>query len=194
MIELNTMASYIDKVLIAGERVVYQARLSLWPFTGWILLGVVTLPIVIGLIILLWVWMRYASTELAITNKRIIVKFGFINRSTVELNLARVESLVEAQTASATEALSGEALARRLKEALATNTIAGVADTDARRRGEAEEVRAAQAAWKRLGPVPGSAGAELEERFRTACNRFFEQQPDQPASGPRRPRHPVATG
>ena len=87
------MASYIDKVLIAGERVVYQARLSLWPFTGWILLGVVTLPIVIGLIILLWVWMRYASTELAITNKRIIVKFGFINRSTVELNLARVESL-----------------------------------------------------------------------------------------------------
>ena len=87
------MASYIDKVLIAGERIVYQARLSLWPFTGWILLGVVTLPIVIGLIILLWVWMRYASTELAITNKRIIVKFGFINRSTVELNLARVESL-----------------------------------------------------------------------------------------------------
>ena len=87
------MASYIDKVLIAGERVVYQARLSLWPFTGWILLGVVTLPIVIGLIILLWVWMRYASTELAITNKRVIVKFGFINRSTVELNLARVESL-----------------------------------------------------------------------------------------------------
>jgi uncharacterized membrane protein YdbT with pleckstrin-like domain len=87
------MASYIDKVLIAGERVVYQARLSLWPFAGWILLGVVTLPILIGLIILLWVWMRYASTELAITNKRIIVKVGFISRDTMELNLARVESL-----------------------------------------------------------------------------------------------------
>ena len=87
------MASYIDKVLIAGERVVYQARLSLWPFAGWILLGVATLPVVVGLFILLWVWTRYASTELAITNKRIIAKFGFINRSTVELNLSRVESL-----------------------------------------------------------------------------------------------------
>jgi uncharacterized membrane protein YdbT with pleckstrin-like domain len=87
------MASYIDKVLIAGERVVYQARLSLWPFAGWILLGVVTLPLVVGIFILLWVWTRFASTELAITNKRIIAKFGFINRSTVELNLSRVESL-----------------------------------------------------------------------------------------------------
>ena len=87
------MASYIDKVLIAGERVVYQARLSLWPFAGWILLGVVTLPLVVGLFVLLWVWTRFASTELAITNKRIIAKFGFINRSTVELNLSRVESL-----------------------------------------------------------------------------------------------------
>ena len=87
------MASYIDKVLIAGERVVYQARLSLWPFAGWILLGVVTLPLVVGIFILLWVWTRFASTELAIANKRIIAKFGFINRSTVELNLSRVESL-----------------------------------------------------------------------------------------------------
>ena len=87
------MTSYIEKALIAGERVVYQARLSLWPFAGWILLGVAALPVVIGLFILLWVWMRYTSTELAITNKRIIVKFGFVNRSTVELNLSRVESL-----------------------------------------------------------------------------------------------------
>jgi uncharacterized membrane protein YdbT with pleckstrin-like domain len=87
------MASYVDKVLISGERVVYQARLSLWPFAGWILVGVITLPILVGLIVLPWVWMRYASTELAITNKRIIVKVGFIHRDTVELNLARVESL-----------------------------------------------------------------------------------------------------
>ena len=87
------MASYVDKVLIAGERVIYQARLSLWPFAGWILAGVITLPILVGLIILPWVWMRYASTELAITNKRIIVKVGFIHRDTVELNLTRVESL-----------------------------------------------------------------------------------------------------
>ena len=33
------------------------------------------------------------STELAITNKRVIAKFGLISRETVELNLSKVESV-----------------------------------------------------------------------------------------------------
>jgi uncharacterized membrane protein YdbT with pleckstrin-like domain len=33
------------------------------------------------------------STEIAITNKRIIAKFGFISRRTVEINLDKVEAL-----------------------------------------------------------------------------------------------------
>jgi uncharacterized membrane protein YdbT with pleckstrin-like domain len=87
------MASYVDKVLIAGERVLHRGRISLWPFAWAIVLGVLLLPIVIGIAVLAWVWVKVKSTELAITNKRIIAKFGFVSRRTVEINLAKVEAI-----------------------------------------------------------------------------------------------------
>jgi hypothetical protein len=68
-----------------------------------------------------------------------------------------------------------QALAEMLREALAANTIGGRAGEEAKWRGMAEDVRQAQAAWNRLGPVPGDAGRQLAERFHRACNRFFEQ-------------------
>ncbi|CAI1715215.1 Bacterial membrane flanked domain [Serratia quinivorans] len=42
---------------------------------------------------LLNVVIKIITTELALTNKRIIAKFGFIRRSTVELRLEKVESI-----------------------------------------------------------------------------------------------------
>jgi len=36
---------------------------------------------------------RYKSTELAVTNKRIVAKFGFIRRSTVEIGVRKIESI-----------------------------------------------------------------------------------------------------
>jgi hypothetical protein len=66
-------------------------------------------------------------------------------------------------------------LATQLREALAANTIGGRADDEARWRNGAEEVRKAQAAWRRMGPVPEAVGRELDERFQRACNRFFRQ-------------------
>jgi uncharacterized membrane protein YdbT with pleckstrin-like domain len=36
---------------------------------------------------------RYLTTELALTNQRVIAKFGVIRRRTVELSLKRVESV-----------------------------------------------------------------------------------------------------
>jgi hypothetical protein len=92
------------------------------------------------------------------------------NRQRREKLCARVEALAaEADD----EPLTGEALARRLKEALAANTIGGHQEVEARRRAERAEVASAQAAWKRLGPVPGDVGASLEARFDAACARFF---------------------
>ena len=35
----------------------------------------------------------YYTTELAITNKRVIAKFGLIRRNTVEMNISKVESI-----------------------------------------------------------------------------------------------------
>jgi hypothetical protein len=96
------------------------------------------------------------------------------NRLRREKLCARVEALAAAAADDATDALTGDALARRLKEALAANTIGGRGEVEARRRAERAEVESAQATWKRLGPVPGEVGASLEARFDSACTRFFE--------------------
>lgn len=94
-------------------------------------------------------------------------------RAKKEKLCARVEALLRAG-APGEAPLSGQALADRLKEALATNTIGGKAEAEARQRAELEEVEAAEAAWKRLAPIPGEAGAALEDRFRKACARFHD--------------------
>jgi hypothetical protein len=96
------------------------------------------------------------------------------NRARREKLCARVEALAAAQTAAGTPAdLSGADLARRLKEALASNTIGGKEEAESRQRAERAEVESAQAAWKRLGPVPGEVGAALEARWSAACARFL---------------------
>jgi uncharacterized membrane protein YdbT with pleckstrin-like domain len=85
--------SYIDESLIDGETVIHRARLTWWSQTGFFLLGIVLLVAVIGIFFLIAAWVRMKSTEIAITNKRIIAKFGFISRSTVEISLDKVEAL-----------------------------------------------------------------------------------------------------
>lgn len=85
--------SYVDSTLIEGETVVYRANVSWWPLMPWLLLGVLTLVIVVGLFILIWVYVKRKTTELAITNKRVIAKRGFIQRDTIEMFLGKVESV-----------------------------------------------------------------------------------------------------
>jgi uncharacterized membrane protein YdbT with pleckstrin-like domain len=85
--------SYIDESLIAGETLIHRARVSWWSQFGMVLLGVVTLVVVVGLVFLGIAWIRVRSTEIAITNRRIIVKTGFVTRHTVEINLEKVEAL-----------------------------------------------------------------------------------------------------
>jgi uncharacterized membrane protein YdbT with pleckstrin-like domain len=85
--------SYIDESLIEGETIVHRARLTWWSQAGIIIIGIVLLVAVVGLFFLVAAYVRMKSTEIAITNKRIIAKFGFISRSTVEINLDKVEAL-----------------------------------------------------------------------------------------------------
>jgi uncharacterized membrane protein YdbT with pleckstrin-like domain len=88
------MARYIDSNLIRDETVLYRASLSLWSLAGRICLGVLLLPVLgIGLYFLISVLIRYKTTELAVTNKRVITKTGLITRHTLELNLAKAESI-----------------------------------------------------------------------------------------------------
>lgn len=97
------------------------------------------------------------------------------NRRRLEQLCQQVEAL--AGEDKAPDNLSpAEILAAQLREALAANTIGGRADDEARWRNAAEDVKKAQAAWRRVGPVPDVVGRELTDRFQHACQRFFRQR------------------
>jgi Domain of Unknown Function (DUF349) len=114
------------------------------------------------------------------------------SRRRMEKLVARLESFVS-ENESKPE--SGQDLAARLREALASNTIGGSAGAESKWRGMADEVREAQSAFSRLVPVPGETGKDLSERFHKAVNRFYDQYrrkvPQQSAPPPR--GRPVGT-
>jgi len=93
------MSSYIDDVLVSDEKVIYRGHLSLWSETVLIGVGLLLLALYgAGLLLWLVAYIRIKSTELAVTNKRVIVKSGFISRRTVEINIGKVESIQVDQT------------------------------------------------------------------------------------------------
>jgi len=94
------------------------------------------------------------------------------SRQKMEKLCGRVESFLSDAVATPS---GSQALANMLREALAANTIGGRAGEEAKWRAMADDIRQAQAAWSRLGPVPGDAGRQLAERFHKGCNRFFDQ-------------------
>ncbi|HBP27916.1 MAG TPA: hypothetical protein DD666_00690 [Advenella kashmirensis] len=110
------MASYVDSNLSKGEQVISRAKVSWLAFFPhlvfsifFILLGLSAAngqaesgaPIsgapmlfgIIGGVLFLSAAVNIHTTELVLTNKRIIAKFGFIRRETVELRLEKVESI-----------------------------------------------------------------------------------------------------
>ncbi len=88
------MTSYINRILIDGEQVIYRARLSMWSQSALVVTGIVLLPALgLGLLLLLWAWLICRTTELAITNRRIISKSGIVRRTIMELRLEKIESI-----------------------------------------------------------------------------------------------------
>ena len=88
------MTSYVEGALVKDEEIVLLGHISLWSLWHLIALGLVLLPALgLGLIFLIIAYVRYKTTELAITTKRVIVKHGFIRRRTVEININKVESI-----------------------------------------------------------------------------------------------------
>ncbi len=87
---------------------------------------------------------------------------------------AKVESLIPQVTASGSDSVAS--LAEKLQQALAGSAIGGRAEAEARRRAAVDEVKAAQAAFKRLATLAGEEAEALRKRFREACDRFFAAQ------------------
>ncbi len=102
--------SYATQNLIPGEVIVHEGRVSrfiyiapvIYIFFGYTLMSVGAgygLPlgysfIVVGLLLLLARFIQRNTTELSVTNKRIIGKRGFIERHSTDVRLGRVESIV----------------------------------------------------------------------------------------------------
>jgi uncharacterized membrane protein YdbT with pleckstrin-like domain len=96
---------YLEKNLLPDEEIVYQARLHrmiFWKPVALIVLGAIFLwiqPIIGGVVILLGLLalippaVDYGSSEFGVTNKRVIIKVGFLRRKTLELLLRHVETI-----------------------------------------------------------------------------------------------------
>lgn len=87
------MGSYVQGSLTKNERVIYEGKVSIASLLPLIVLGVVTLVYGVGIVFLAMAAIKYFTVEMAITNKRVIAKHGLIRRSTVEINLQRIESI-----------------------------------------------------------------------------------------------------
>jgi len=120
--------SYVETALTDGESVAYRGRLSLWSLSLGLFSGILSLAIFclgamlvffnqaiqsyeliavesvsfaffgLGIVMCLGIAIKYYSTELVITNKRLIAKSGFMSRSTIEISLQWVESIQVDQT------------------------------------------------------------------------------------------------
>ena len=77
------MGKYVNNHLIKDESVVFETKYH------WVIF--LTLKSLLTLAILPWI--QRALSEFVITNRRIIIKTGFIARSTFEMNLSKIESV-----------------------------------------------------------------------------------------------------
>src|ERR1700683_1639870 len=118
--EKGPAMTYIDSILEPGEQVRYHTTVSWTSYTPAILLalcalgsllvavsheamaniGWVAAGVFAGMAIVAFVpaWFRRWTTEIAVTDRRIILKRGLIRRHTVEMNMQKVESVDVDQT------------------------------------------------------------------------------------------------
>ena len=112
--------NYVDSILEPNERVVFRATLSWTLYAPAVALALCALIIIIlganhpglgvaGLFLaallalaaffsFVRAWFRRWTTEIAVTDRRIILKRGFIRRHTDEMNMQKVESVDVDQT------------------------------------------------------------------------------------------------
>ena len=106
--------SYVNQNLMPDEQVIYKGNVHWYVLVRgltflvfgatlfissngfFVAIGALAFAVGIGAVIQGFIYMR--TTELVVTTRRIIAKFGFIKRNTVELSHDKVESLNVAQS------------------------------------------------------------------------------------------------
>jgi uncharacterized membrane protein YdbT with pleckstrin-like domain len=108
--------SYIDSNLLEGERVVYRTRLHWLLFMGPVFFVVVILcpiawflstgtwssyigiPLGLGALILVATFIKWLSSDFAVTNKRVMMKVGVFHTRSIELLLGKIEAIAVEQS------------------------------------------------------------------------------------------------
>ncbi len=89
--------SYLDESLAPGETVVARFQLH-WTAKWRLILGIVLIPLVIGIFIAVYEWLRLRGIELGVTTQRVVRKTGIIGRETEEVRLTAIETVDLHQT------------------------------------------------------------------------------------------------
>ena len=106
---------YIDRSLISGERLVYRTRLHWNVLIKPMIWGGVPLAaggailatryaaaawvlIPLGVLLLIFAFINYFASEFGVTNKRVLIKTGFMGTHSFEMLLAKVEAIGVDQT------------------------------------------------------------------------------------------------
>lgn len=90
---------YIVNSLSKGEEVVYQAKVHWGVYIPSIFFGVLALvtfgaSLIIAIPLAVGAWLYSVNTEMAVTNKKVVGKWGLIQRITIEQRLTKVDSIV----------------------------------------------------------------------------------------------------
>lgn len=102
--------SYVRSTLLDNEKILHEARMSLWYFAKpisiavacaalsiWCFMGELTVfgtwLLAVPPNIALYVWLVRRSTEMAVTDMRVLIKVGLVKRDTWELYLTRIEGV-----------------------------------------------------------------------------------------------------
>ena len=95
--------SYIKANLLAGEEVVYEGKLSVMSHWKSFLVALIFLYAavqsggyyaLVSVIAILSVIIACLTSEFAITNKKVMAKWGLIRRGTIDQNLGKIDGVV----------------------------------------------------------------------------------------------------
>jgi len=95
------MGKYVDSDLLPNEEVIAEARThwamfivpELLILVGWISGSAGTIFIIVGLIWGTFRLLAFLTTEMALTNKRVIAKSGIIRRNVIDVSNAKIEGV-----------------------------------------------------------------------------------------------------
>jgi uncharacterized membrane protein YdbT with pleckstrin-like domain len=93
----GAVTGYVEGILQPNEQVLSVGKMHKVIYLRGLAVVVIGL-ILLGLIVLFRAWVEKVTTEIAVTNRRVIQKKGLIRRQTGEMKMHKVESVQVEQT------------------------------------------------------------------------------------------------